>query len=49
MTFICNEIDKLETSMTKEQYKEFMKSNGFGYPGGQESETGDAREEFTSS
>ena len=32
----CNEIDKLETTVTKKQYKEFIKSNGFGYPAGQD-------------
>ena len=30
----CNEIYKLETQVTEEQCKEFMKSTGFGYPGG---------------
>ena len=30
----CNDIYKLETSVTEEQCKELMKSTGFGYPGG---------------
>ena len=32
--YTCNEIYKLETSVTEEQCMEFMKSTGIGYPGG---------------
>ena len=32
--FTCNEFDKLRTSVMKKQFKEFIKSNGIGYPGG---------------